>query len=317
MSPEYDEGLVSVIIPTYNRAHLVTEAMDSVWAQTYRPIELIVVDDGSTDNTSAVLKQWARAHSGDPRFELRTFRQENRGAPAARNLGLIESRGEYIQFIDSDDKADPRKATRSLEVLRETGADFVCCDLAIRDEGMVSTLEVWRFSRRNHTLSGHVNSICLNTFAPVYLRSACRNVGPWDEQLSIAQDFEYTARVLMSSLTGIWLPQLLYSWRRTPQGISTVERGYRGWASQLAACRAILKNARARGMVDRALRFGLGRRAATVSRQAALLGSGELSREAWSFTQAMLPPGRRFVHAVHRLVMLSVGPERLCRLGLM
>ncbi len=65
MSPEYEPGLVSVIIPTYNRAHFLVEAMDSVWNQTYRPIELIVVDDGSTDHTQDVLHDWAKKCAAD------------------------------------------------------------------------------------------------------------------------------------------------------------------------------------------------------------------------------------------------------------
>jgi glycosyltransferase involved in cell wall biosynthesis len=77
-----------VIVPTHNRADLISEALDSVWAQIYRPIELLVVDDGSTDNTVEVVQKWGRGCDSDAKFTLRYFRQENRGPAAARNHGL-------------------------------------------------------------------------------------------------------------------------------------------------------------------------------------------------------------------------------------
>ncbi len=86
---------VSVVIPTYNRASLIREALESVFAQTFRDFEVIVVDDGSTDGTVELLKEYEG--------RIAIIRQENRGAGAARNRGLAEATGEYIAFIDSDD----------------------------------------------------------------------------------------------------------------------------------------------------------------------------------------------------------------------
>ena len=87
--------LVSVIIPTYNRAHLLPRAIGSVLAQTYQPMEIIVVDDGSTDDTAALLVTY-----GD---QVKAIRQPNRGVSSARNVGLQQAQGEYITFLDSDD----------------------------------------------------------------------------------------------------------------------------------------------------------------------------------------------------------------------
>src|SRR6266513_5232454 len=91
-------GLVSVIIPCYNQAHFLHEAIESVLAQTYSNREIIVVDDGSTDNTATV----ARCHS-PPRY----IYQENAGPSAARNTGFEQSRGEYLVFLDADDRLLP------------------------------------------------------------------------------------------------------------------------------------------------------------------------------------------------------------------
>ena len=90
-----DKPLVSVIIPAYNRAHTVAESIDSVQQQTYPNIEVIVVDDGSTDDTQAVLGKYGTS--------IRNIRQENAGQVGARNRGIREARGDIITFLDSDD----------------------------------------------------------------------------------------------------------------------------------------------------------------------------------------------------------------------
>jgi glycosyltransferase involved in cell wall biosynthesis len=117
MNPGNEMSLVSVIIPTYNRAKLLAEAMDSVRAQTYRPMELIVVDDGSTDDTGEVVQQWSEKVRGDQGLQVRYCYQENQGASAARNRGFLECRGEYVQFLDSDDSLCPGKISTQVAAL--------------------------------------------------------------------------------------------------------------------------------------------------------------------------------------------------------
>lgn len=110
-SPSVDEpGLVSVVIPTYNRAHLLGPCIESVLAQTYRPIEIVVVDDGSTDETPAL------AASFPP--EVRYVRQANRGVAGARNTGLAHARGEFVAFLDSDDRWLPFKLALQVAFLK-------------------------------------------------------------------------------------------------------------------------------------------------------------------------------------------------------
>jgi glycosyltransferase involved in cell wall biosynthesis len=100
---------VSVIIPTYNRERLISRAIESVLKQTYTDYEIIVVDDGSTDRTSELLKKFEG--------RIRYFYQQNSGISGARNRGLEEAKGEYIAFLDSDDAWLPEKLTIQVEVL--------------------------------------------------------------------------------------------------------------------------------------------------------------------------------------------------------
>jgi glycosyltransferase involved in cell wall biosynthesis len=109
-------GLVSVVIPCYNQAHFLSEAIESVLSQSYPRFEIVVVDDGSTDNTSEVASSY-------PPEKVRLVRQENKGLSAARNAGLAESKGEYVVFLDADDRLLPE----ALEVgVRELEAHPQC-----------------------------------------------------------------------------------------------------------------------------------------------------------------------------------------------
>ncbi|MGN1235305.1 MAG: glycosyltransferase family 2 protein [Christensenellaceae bacterium] len=114
--------MVSVIIPSYNRAATLLRAMQSVLSQSYTDLELIVVDDGSKDETKEVVSSVA-----DPR--VRYVYQENGGACKARNRGIEEARGELIAFQDSDDEWLEGKLARQVRYMEETGADMVYCAL--------------------------------------------------------------------------------------------------------------------------------------------------------------------------------------------
>src|SRR5690349_3602213 len=100
---------VSVIIPTYNRAQFIARAVDSVLEQTYKDFEIIVIDDGSSDNTQEILK----AYEG----KIRYVYQQNKGISAARNRGIQEAKGEYIAFLDSDDVWKPEKLSVQVAIL--------------------------------------------------------------------------------------------------------------------------------------------------------------------------------------------------------
>jgi len=205
MSEAFWPGMVSVIVPTYNRAQLVTRALDSVFAQTYRPIELIVIDDGSTDETTTVLESWATQHRGAD-FDVYLVCQLNQGAQVARNRGLIECTGEYIQFLDSDDRILEQKLSVQVGCLKEFVADYCYAKSeGFNKCGMRSGIEgrpkqysrPWIIERSWHTSS------------PLYKRHVVRSVGPWNESLRVWQDVEYSARVKAAEFRGVFLDTVL------------------------------------------------------------------------------------------------------------
>lgn len=123
-------GLVSAIIPTYNYGKYVSEAVDSILEQSYGPIEIIVVDDGSTDNTTEALKAY-----GD---KIHYIHKNNAGLSAARNTGIEAAKGEFLAFLDADDKWKPNKIELQVELAYKTGHPVVLCtrneaDLAYED----------------------------------------------------------------------------------------------------------------------------------------------------------------------------------------
>src|SRR5689334_8831893 len=118
---------VSVIIPAFNQARFLAVAIDSVLQQTYRDVEIVVVDDGSTDETRDVA-----ARFGD---RVNYVHQDNTGLPGARNRGIRESSGEFLCFLDSDDFLHPEKIQRQVELLKEDPKlAFVYCDIITTDE---------------------------------------------------------------------------------------------------------------------------------------------------------------------------------------
>lgn len=114
-----DKPLVSVIVATYNRADTVGQAVESILGQTYASIEVIVVDDGSTDGTQDALRRFGS--------DLRVLRQQNAGPAAARNRGIAAAKGEIIAFLDSDDIWLPQKIERQVALLKRAGKSVPCC----------------------------------------------------------------------------------------------------------------------------------------------------------------------------------------------
>ena len=127
-----EKDLISVIVPVYNVEKYITETCDCVLAQTYTRWELILVEDGSTDDTLTVIKEYLKKHPDAP---IRLIsKKEKLGAAGARNLGVKEARGRYISYLDADDVWVPDKLQKELEFMQEKNAAFVFTGYEFADE---------------------------------------------------------------------------------------------------------------------------------------------------------------------------------------
>jgi glycosyltransferase involved in cell wall biosynthesis len=267
--PRISPGLVSVVIPTHDRAHLLPETLESIRVQTHRPIEIIVVDDGSTDDTEAVVHRASEAMTtGHGAIDsLEYLKQPRRGAPAARNAGLARAGGEFVQFLDSDDLLRATKLQRCVLELKATGAAVVVMDAERFETGAPGRRQRIRFAQRSpRTLTTHVLSGLTNGQSCLFTRAATERLGPWREDLRIWQDFEYTARIFAMGLPVRWIPSLGTRIRNTSGSImGQPERAVYG--SRIRACEAVEAVARAHGAFSPELEAAIGRRLGAVARR--------------------------------------------------
>ena len=179
---------VSVIIPTYNRGWILRQAVDSVLGQDFEDFELIVVDDGSTDNTREILAAYGN--------DIVVLEQNNRGVSAARNRGIASASAPLIAFLDSDDLWKPQKLTRQIEFFSAEPQTLIC-----------QTEEIWirngvrvNPKKRHHKFSGMIFepslALCLVSPSAVMMRSELfERVGMFDESLPACEDYDLWLRV--------------------------------------------------------------------------------------------------------------------------
>ena len=198
-------GLVSTIIPVYNRAAMLREAVGSVIAQTYRPIEVIVVDDGSTDNTSAVAGALAAEHAGI----VRSVHIPNGGPGRAREVGRALARGDFIEYLDSDDVLLPRKFELQVAALREhpdCGAAYGWTRERSAD-GSVASEPRKRTGERIETMfPSMLTSRWWDTPTPLYRSTLVDRAGPWLD-LRAEEDWEYDCRLASQGVRLAYVPE--------------------------------------------------------------------------------------------------------------
>lgn len=179
---------ISIIIPTYNRSGFLREAIDSVLKQTWKDFELIIVDDGSTDNTQELLSNYTG--------KISLISTEHKGPSAARNRGIQTAQGEYITFLDSDDIWKPDKLKKQMDFFKNNPHIFIC-----------QTEEIWiRKGRRVNPRKKHVKHsgwifekclpLCIVSPSSVMLhRRVFDRVGLFDEKMPACEDYDLWLRV--------------------------------------------------------------------------------------------------------------------------
>lgn len=214
---------MSVVVPAYDTAAYLPACLDSLLAQTHRELEVVVVDDGSPDDSAAIATTYAER---DPRVRL--VRQENGGLGAARNTGLRHATGEVIAFADSDDVVPPEAYAALLRQLRRTGADLVTGDVVqlVGDE----TREI-AWMRRIHQDRAAVfieqrPELLGDVFAwnKLYRREFWEGAGlSWPERLRYEDQPTLTRAYLQARLIGV-VPDVVYHWRIREDGTSITQQ---------------------------------------------------------------------------------------------
>jgi len=300
MDRDFERGLVSVIVPTHNRARLVLEALESARAQTYRPLEVVVVDDGSTDDTAGAVRQFAAMTQGD--MDARCVRQERQGAQVARNRGLADSRGEFVQFLDSDDLLHPDKLTAQVRAMRrDPQVDYVFSAWeCLHPDGEEGTRQ-WPddFSPDVDNLINlmlfrdDLLTLPLCTDNGLYRRALCLRVGPWDTEVRRMQPRLYNLRMLLTGARCRYLPAV-HAWHRMHSGEQitdhSVELPY--LANVRDTWHKVQRLLEEAGRLSRARRGLLAECYYATARPALIAGEGRLGMDLLTDAIAVEPPWR-------------------------
>lgn len=224
MSEQVRQGWVSVVIPTYNRAARLPATVASCLEQSHQSVEVIVVDDGSTDETPDVLAELASQWGPE---RLRAVSQVNQGAPTARNAGMALAQGEYLQLLDSDDLLTPDKFAQQIAALQRSGADAAVSDvLAVEDDAAHTPIRELHYDmdlrpRLGRYQHAHIAALLMRRSTyPAPLR--------WNTALHRFQDIDFVVRYLLSVEAWVHTPgfHVLYVLHEGPQISDTYAKGH-------------------------------------------------------------------------------------------
>jgi glycosyltransferase involved in cell wall biosynthesis len=225
---------VAVIIPCYNVEALLPRALDSVLAQDHTDLDILCVDDGSTDGTVRVVEHYAGRSNG----RVRLHRQTNQGAGAARNAGLARTEGEWVQFLDADDVIGPSKIGHQLKLIAEAASppDLVAGDY---ETAMPDGLLIQVRSAYGQPWMGLVRTRLGCTCSNLWRRHAVAAAGGWPENLGSSQDYTLLFHMLRNGCTVIWDPDIRTVIHKREAG-SISQTGYRAnWQRYITLRRTI------------------------------------------------------------------------------
>ncbi len=213
--------LVSILIPLYNSEKYISETIQSCLNQTYKNTEIIIVDDGSVDNSLSIAKNFTKTYKN-----IYVFSQKNQGAPAARNKAFELSKGEYIQYLDADDLLSENKIEEQLKLLKNQKNCISSCSWQyfIRKPGdIIKKKQKIDKSYKNpidwltDSWSGKGMGLIHNWLTP---RSLINKAGKWNEQLKINQDGEFFCRVLINANKILYSNKASVYYRKTENSVS-------------------------------------------------------------------------------------------------
>ena len=204
-----DKGLVSIILPTHNRQALIIETLNSIVNQDYKHIEIVVVNDHSTDNTVDIVKRYI--DSGHHNIVL--IESDGHGSNHARNMGMKNSRGEFIAFFDDDDIMCHDFISSRIDLFKKTGTDFVGCDFVHFEGDIDNVILERRLSSIPHNISSHLFYMNLPTHCFLMTRKCVDRLGLWNERVKRLQDMAYFHRLFLYHQKGAYVPLNLFKYR--------------------------------------------------------------------------------------------------------
>ncbi len=219
--------VVSVIVPTYNRESLVLDALESVKSQSYRPIQLVIVDDGSSDSTVQVVDTW-RLDNEESDFKIDVTTQPNSGGNVARNKGISLTTGKLISFLDSDDVWHPHKIELQVaEILKDEKIGAVYCGLqhVVLPSNQVTSKQKHDYPTGRLLAKILICDVTNPTSTYMVRRAVFEKVGVFDETLEARQDWDMWIRIA-SKFHISCVPEILVDFRDHdgPRTISNPQR---------------------------------------------------------------------------------------------
>lgn len=232
--------LVSIIMPAYNASAYIAEAIESVLDQTWTNWELIIVDDGSTDDTLQIAQQYA---AKDNRIQV--YHQSNQGGCVARNTALKHINGDYVQYLDADDKLHAEKL--SLQLVENVDEDTIiygsCLRLLTNGQCVEASMAIFAqnylpaIDAQVVIWENHLNSFPYSTY--LLPRNLVMAVGNWNEHLVRAQDCEYMARVLAIAKKLVYVQDAIFYYRQVENSVSCKPLSRQQLQSEAIVCDVI------------------------------------------------------------------------------
>lgn len=315
-------GLVSTIIPVFNRGELLREAVASVLAQTHRPIEILIINDGSQDDTPAVAEDLSLRSSET----IRVIHQANAGPGAARQRGLEQAHGEFIQFLDSDDLLLPGKFAAQVDALRRSPDCQICYGPSFEENHAFQPVQRSGPMRGTGAARERLFPELLverwwTTSSPLYRRALLDRIGPWQPWIN-EEDWDYDARAGATGAPLAWVSEAVSIRRIHLPGGHLSDEGCedpRKLTHRALAQASLYRCARAAGVARNAPQMRLFARSAfLLSRQCALAGVCGASRELYGLALRASTPMRRLAPdlLLYGLLAAILGWQRSARLSM-
>lgn len=232
------DKLVSIIIPCYNSAALIEETLDSLARQTFKDFEVICVNDGSKDNTLAVLTQYAERGT----LQLKVISKENGGVSKARNRGIDEAQGKYILFLDSDDLYHPEMLEHMVMPMETENVDTVYCRLT-RELSELDTVSITPMKHQDQKSA--MNKLLLEMgsygfYCYIYRRDVLKRENlRFDENTRYFEDREFNWKYLCHCREYGWIDASMYGYRISPNSVMQKKTSWERTVGSLNAVRRV------------------------------------------------------------------------------